>query len=648
MFQLFEARYNANMVDKKWSKTRRYIYHATTISSRKQLTMEQVVYVLDYLEDIFSDNQYEYTIVKKSLTTKVEVQYILQNIPRVLKKDVETNIKPTITFLKRLYKDHLFFEAVGRNPNLLLTTGVLKLLPEKKNKSKKNQEAIQHLHDDVYIKDEDTALQMDAIESHLISELQISQTVMKRMKQTQLNCFQKSSEEQIKSIVKYLLSCLDVVVGYDNNSSLEKNEQQRRQIIGKVIASNPKILSLNLQTNLIPKVQFLQQECGFINSHDLMVLWKKCPYILGLSLQQNLIPTINLIKETLCLSRGDIWYFHHCQMLDGSHLSSSSSISPSSIHISATTFTNTTSMATIQKILLKHPQLLGLSQDNLFSKIEYFHQIDKLLYMDMIDDDTFNVARIFDKHDNKPFDNNRLAATSSLASKILMNSPSVYSLSLKQNIIPTIECLAKLWGVKTPYSNSKKQSNPQHVNHRKNKDKKHLSLQLSDYTLILTLSLEGNIQPTINFYNRTGYICLDESYHSIHGNESTNRDSHCDHAVYLPGRYLATSLFQRLLPRWNYHLVEESKRCNELEAQKSQKSNISYSTLSSDDSDTNNSVPFKRPPLHLIASSTDERFCEQMEYDLFSYVKFKDEAVPRLKFSSQFDTWLKTGKPIDL
>jgi hypothetical protein len=53
------------------------------------------------------------------------------------------------------------------------------------------------------------------------------------------------------------------------------------------------------------------------------------------------------------------------------------------------------------------------------------------------------------------------------------------------------------------------------------------------------------------------------------------------------------------------------------------------------------------PPLHLLAGATDEVFCRQLNLSLSEYTAFKEEAIPRLKFNSQFDRWLKTGRPID-
>jgi hypothetical protein len=54
------------------------------------------------------------------------------------------------------------------------------------------------------------------------------------------------------------------------------------------------------------------------------------------------------------------------------------------------------------------------------------------------------------------------------------------------------------------------------------------------------------------------------------------------------------------------------------------------------------------PPLHLLAGAGDEVFCRQMKLSLTDYLAFKEEATPRLKFNTQFDMWLKTGRPIDL
>ena len=117
-----------------------------------------------------------------------------------------------------------------------------------------------------------------------------------------------------------------------------------------------------------------------------------------------------------------------------------------------------------------------------------------------------------------------------------------------------------------------------------------------------------------------------------------------DKTTHLPARYIATSLYNRLLPRWNYHIVQEADRLNR-ESKNAPRSSASLSTTNPLSSDHPN---HNRPPLHIIAGATDEAFCKRMNYDYVTYMKFKQEAMPRLKFSSQFATWIKTGQPIDV
>ena len=80
----------------------------------------------------------------------------------------------------------------------------------------------------------------------------------------------------------------------------------------------------------------------------------------------------------------------------------------------------------------------------------------------------------------------------SLAKRILISAPSVYSLSLENNIIPKIEYLATLWG---------DNGSPQDDNKRS-----FLLDNIYEYPHVLTLSMEDNINPTISFYNMTGYV----------------------------------------------------------------------------------------------------------------------------------------------
>ena len=199
-----------------------------------------------------------------------------------------------------------------------------------------------------------------------------------------------------------------------------------------------------------------------------------------------------------------------------------------------------------------------------------------------------------------------------------MTAPSVYSLSLGDNIVPKVEYFASLWGWSS------------------------LSDKLCECPL-LTLSMD-NIRTTLSFYNMTGYIELPSEEES--GSDSTRQSTGI-----VRSRYIATSLYNRLLPRWNFLLEEQERKDRQLEA---------FITSDGDDGSKaeriNYSLPTSKttvdkvmlPPLHLLAGATDEVFCRQLNLSLREYNVFKEEAIPRLKFNSQFDRWLKTGRPIDL
>jgi hypothetical protein len=241
----------------------------------------------------------------------------------------------------------------------------------------------------------------------------------------------------------------------------------------------------------------------------------------------------------------------------------------------------------LRKCVVAHSQLLGLSLKNLQAKVNYFDAIDGK-------------------------DSSDMPSSSSLASRIAIRSPAVYSLSLKHNIVPTVLFLAKAWGTTSPqvrwHGDTLTVSKAPHLDESKDS----LSSLLQEFPTILTLSLEGNIQPTLTFFNRTGYTSLSSDWRL----DSKQRP--------IRGRYIAASLFNRLLPRW-HHLIANGWPQGE----------------TSDD-------PSRLPPLHLLVGATDRAFCQQMGFDFEEYVMFKDQSIPRLKFSSQFDTWLKTGRPIDV
>lgn len=461
------------MKDPAWKRTKRYIYHATT-STNCTLSVDQVESVLRIL-DMFH---------KKVATS------ILQSVPRILRKDPQNHLKPTVSFLNEFYGE-LFDEAMRRNPNLLLTSGL-----GYNSKRKTNSD---NVHDDM------------SLEDLLVHQQLLSDAQIEKLKVSHPSLFQLSVTK-VQSNVEFLLHTL-------GGSSV---------IVSRLIRANPNILSLST-SNLKSKISFLRT-CGFDSDVELVQIMKKFPGLLGLSLEHNLKPTTDMIRRVV------------------EQYESNPKSAKNLLH----------------KSLSLHPNLLALSPQNFDDKTKYFDSICES------DEDT-----------------------SPLSARILVTVPSVFSLSLSNNIQLKIDYFRMLWH--TPPGDKS-------TSHT-------ISKYLYEYPNVLSLSLEGNIQPTVNFYNRTGYISLDDS--------GQNKSS-----AMLPPRYIATSL-SRLLSRWNFYLAQESQQRKKGET-----------------------VIKSKPPLHILATATDQKFCLKMGYDFSVYSKYKEELEPRLKFNYQFETWLKTGLPI--
>jgi hypothetical protein len=293
------------------------------------------------------------------------------------------------------------------------------------------------------------------------------------------------------------------------------------------------------------------------------------PFLLNLYVETNLQPRIEFLSTTCGLNVTDVAKL--VQSAGGGSvlgLSVDQNLKPTMDFLIVLLQND---RAALRKCILAHPQLLALSISNLQSKVNYFNSIGK-----------------------------------SLATRIAFRSPAVYSLSLTGNLIPTIDFLAKVWGV-TPAPTISNVEPDGTFGIEKNDDNSKtdcvsLAHFLQEYPNVLTLSLGGNIQTTMNFFNRTGYTLLNDDWELVEGQTR------------IRGRYIAASLYNRLLPRWHYCL----------------------------------SCGLKAPPSHILVGSSDPTFCQELGLHLKEFELFKDDAVPRLKFSSQFDTWLKTGRPIDV
>lgn len=430
---------------------------------------------------------------------------------------------------------------------------------------------------------------LELVEVFLRQELQLSSTNMAKLKRMAPFVFQLP----VWKLLSVLNFFTQILV---SSGEYQADDQETKTVLAKLVISHPQILQLSVESNLRPRLEFFKERCNLLTS-DLAVLVKKSSAsVFALSVKDNLEPTINFLTDLL-RDRQD----------------------PAS---------------DLRKCLRSHPQLLALSLKNLHSKKAYFDAIDQNNHLSC---SSLSSA----------------SASPSLASRVLARSPAVYSLSLDGNIVPTIEFMARVWGTKAPPgrwqdddvddngkgSDSDNDNNKSSVESRIRDDsslnshssEESLVLLLGEYPSILTLSLEGNIRPTINFYNRTGYIQLDGDWKVVRRQTMSGGK-----ISVVRGRYIAASLFNRLLPRWHYCQSVSSNSVGD------------DADADGGDNDNNDNDTAPAIPLHVLVSATDRVFCDQMSIDHADYIKYKTKSIPRLKFSSQFDTWLKTGRPIDV
>ncbi|KAL7462219.1 hypothetical protein ACHAXS_002607 [Conticribra weissflogii] len=617
-----------------WIKTRKYLYQyrartakntsndfnskvktsATSRRRRGPLTIQRVQKIISFLQDAFP-NQPE-------LQAK-----ILQKSPRILSQyhSIESRLVPTVEFLKGLYEKMpsssgeaggMLYEAVSRNTDLLLVRGV-------------GYTGIDSEDDDLINDDAGKG----PLEGYLESALGMSFSSIAKLRRNHPKLFQLSLGDKVIPVVNYLVSVL-------GTSSVPKEPAQMlnepldskvKRKIAKILTSHPALLFLDVNTNLKPTAKFLVDSFQ-LNDRELAKIISLTPGILGLSVEENLRTTIRYLTDILSTS------------ID--------------FGVNGLDEDNESGIERVRKCILKHPQLLALSLNNIQSKVEYFDEIDRISGIT-----TRNTSGngALDAGGKEKENNNNSQFYQRLAARILYSAPSTLSLSLKSNIIPKIEYLSNLWQTETPHSvlskgskiNDGKIAKEECDSPTAGDQRSSLSERLREYPQILTLSMEGNIQPTLSFYNLTGYIDLDEQGRlrqkystplSVNSKKASNHQNQL-----IRSRYIATSLYNRLLPRWHF-LLEEQRR--ETEKSKNLVTNINYLIPTAGfppyDKDKGNSIAkSKLPPLHLLAGASDGDFCRHMNLSLADYLAFKEEASPRLKFNSQFNRWLKTGRPID-
>ena len=558
---------------KKWTKTRDYLYQyraslsptsssssssTTTTSSSKRkrkgrdpLTLSNIQQIISFLQSTFPNNTaLQSTIIQKS--------------PRILGQyhSIDSRLVPTVEFLNGLYgnmgtNDDMFVEAISRNTNLLLLRGVgYNAAAGRGRGGEGDGSSNDNMNREV--------------EEYLQNDLDMPSSAIVKLKRNHPKVFQLSLKDKVKPAIKYLHSLLGHNNIHEDVLPASMSARQLRKKVAKIVSCHPQVLQLDVASNLEPTTCFLRDACDFTDTELGQVIFA-APGVLGLSVEENLKPTLQLIKDILKSSVE--------QEVGGNEDDNDCS----------------NFVVQLRKCILRHPQILALSLNNLRAKRDYFNSIDSS------SDESSSMVE-----DNKGTESTEKRKPS-LAARILQSAPSVYSLSLEGNIIPKVEYLSTtLWGSSFNM----------------------LSENIHEYPPIMTLSLEDNIIPTISFYNMTGFLELKRN---------------------IRGRYVATSLYKRLLPRWHFMLQEQEKQqkqqLEQLESLVTKadndgpKYNITTSTTSS---------TVILPPLHLLAGASDDKFCRQMKLSLKDFQAFKDEAGPRLKFSSQFDRWLKTGRPIDL
>jgi mTERF len=541
--------------------------HALSISRGKSRFNAPVRSIMDLIIDRYGSRAVQHDLPvqdtaeekKRLLGDWTKMRRFLYRVCTTEKDDALTvrQVLRVLDFLNQTFPDNMPLQqsVLMQSPRILSKHVATRLLP--------TAEFLRSLYGDAAMKDAvmrnpDLLLTtgtgyngdaLDLVDVFLRQDLRLSTHNVRHLKKTCPGLFQLSMV-QLLSVVSYLRSILQVS---DTDAQIATTESsptlRATATIGKLILAHPRIFQLSVPDNLRPRIHYLQDRLALSDADLACLIRSSSGAILGLSVTRNIQPTLELLSSML----------------------------PSSNDL--------------RKALVSHPQILGLSLPNLRAKIEYFNKIDALA-----------------KGSGSGTAANREGI--SLASRILMRSPTIFSLSLRENILPTVEFLGRIWGAATP-------SDPPvdygaAVSASSSKTMAPIAPLLFEYPSILTLSLEGNIQPTVNFYVRAGYLSLNDDgrLDTSHGREMIVR-----------GRYIAASLFTRLLPRWNYYCEQKQVKNGEL---------------------------FVPPPLHVLAGTTDEVFCEKCGLKLELYILFKETAIPRLKFGSQFDTWLHTGRPIDV
>jgi hypothetical protein len=236
---LIKSRYGS---EGDWQRTKMYVYRA------KKLSVSSVTQVLDFL-DSFLSKEVAVTLLKHS--------------PRVLNKPVQSYLRPTTQFLLELWGPELFEQAMLRNPQLLLTSGMG--YNQQDTQSPKGK---LHNVDDV-----------------LTDMTDISATSLQQMKRDIPFVFGLRSQK-VQEVLEYMTTILEPT-------------KKGKPILRKLIMGYPYVLNLCVETSLKPRVEFLRATLQLTPNELAKIV--RTGIVMGLSVDENLRPTLKYLEEELSL-----------------------------------------------------------------------------------------------------------------------------------------------------------------------------------------------------------------------------------------------------------------------------------------------------------------------------------------------------------
>jgi hypothetical protein len=246
---LIESRYSATGED--WQRTRMYVYRA------KNLSLTQVEQVLSFLDSFLSQES---------------TAALLKDSPRILNKSVQSYLKPTATFLEELWGADLFEQAMQRNPQLLLSSGL-----------------------GYNVKDDDSSLTAKETEKTVENLLRdmagISVASMGKLRKSNPFVFGLDSKK-VQEVLEHLTLTLEPIT----------KDEIKPTILRKLILGNPSILNLSVETNLRHRVDFLSSTLKLTPAELAKIV--QTGGILTLSVNKNLKPTLQYLCDDLLLGDG--------------------------------------------------------------------------------------------------------------------------------------------------------------------------------------------------------------------------------------------------------------------------------------------------------------------------------------------------------